>query len=305
MGFRPGQLRHLVVVAEEGQMTRAAARLGIAQPALSQSIAALESELGFQVFERRPRGVKLTPAGEAFIEKAARAVQAEADAAETARWLGRSSEGTIEFGFVGTPPGLDSPRPLERFAQRNPGIDLRFRELAFPCPPTSSWLAEVDVAVCHAPPADPQIWARVLRSEPRAVLAAPRHPLAERSELAVEEILEETFLGLHPAIDPSWAGFWSLDDHRGGPPLRVTPDNAANPHEVVAALAVRSALTTAPESVAGPIMSHPSGVVAIPLRGADPVLITLVGHEDLRNHLVATLLEFIDLPAKDPVGWPT
>ena len=292
MPFKRNHLRYFVTVAEERQMTRAAAKLQIAQPALSHAIAGLESELGFQVFVRHARGVTLTAAGETFLEKAQQVIAAETDAAHASQSLARAAQGTIEFGFVGSPPGLDSPGPLEVFAETYPEIDVRYRELPFPSVPTSSWLSEVDVAVCHLPPADPDIWARALRREPRAVLAPKRHPLAQRPELTVAEVLDETFIGFHPSIEPAWAGFWSLDDHRGGSPRRVTADRAVSVQEILASLAVRRAITTVPASVARVIPNLLTGVVAIPLRDAEPSSIMLVAHKDRRNPLVASLLAF-------------
>jgi len=292
--FRRGQLHYFVTVAEAGQITLAAAKLHMAQPALSQAIGQLEAELGFRLFERHPRGVTLTSAGEAFFEKAQRAVLATADAIQTAQSLERAENGTIEFGFVGIPPGLDSPGPLEVFARAHPQIDICYRELPFPSMPTMSWLADVDVAVCHRPPVDPSVWARTLRCEPRVVLASARHALAQRSSLTVAEAIDETFIGLHPSIEPEWAGFWSLDDHRGGPPRHVTVDRACNPQEVLASLAVRSAITTVPASVAALTAKILPGVAAIPLRDAEPAAITLVGHEDQRNRLVQALIAFAE-----------
>jgi len=227
MPFRRGQLRYFVTVAEEGQITSAAARLQIAQSALSQAITRLESDLGIALLERRPRGVTLTAAGERFLHKAQAAVAAETDAARTARSLARVAEGTIEFGFVGSPPGLDSPVALEAFAAAHPSIDIRYRELPFPLMPTTSWLSDVDVAVCHLPPADDGVWVQALRREPRIVLAPKRHPLARRDELALSDAIDQTFIGFHPSIEPTWAGFWSLDDHRGSR-ARMTVDRAAS-----------------------------------------------------------------------------
>jgi DNA-binding transcriptional LysR family regulator len=292
VAFRQGHLLYFVTVVEEGQMTRAARKLDLAQPALSQAIAQLESEVGVQLLERHPRGVALTPAGEQFYEHARLAVDAAAEAEQTVSWLARGAEGSIEFGFVGSPPTVDSPSQLEAFAEAYPDIDIHYRELPFPPTSTSSWLASVDVAVCHLPPEDPQVWRLTLRSEPRVVLAPRRHPIAARRELALAEVLDETFVGLHPSIDPAWAGFWSLDDHRGGPPAHTTDDGAANPHEVLAALASRRAITTVPATVAGLIINLLTGVVAIPLHGAGPCTIALVGHRDRRNPLVASLLAF-------------
>lgn len=133
---------------------------------------------------------------------------------------------------------------------------------------------------------------RVLRSEPRVVLVSRRHSLAQRRELSVAEVLDETFVGFHQSVDSAWAGFWNLDDHRGGRAQRLTADRAANPHEVLAALAVRDAITTVPATVARMVPDFLTGVVAIPLRDADPATIMLVGHEDRANPLVEALLQF-------------
>lgn len=293
MSFRRGQLEYFVAVAQEGQMTRAARRLRIAQPALSQAIAQLESELGLKLLERHARGVSLTPAGSAVYEKALAAVGAEEDAATTARWLSRAEQGTIAFGFVGAPPSLDSRLELEGFAQAHPEIDIRYRELPFPPRDTSLWLADVDIAVSHEPPAHEGVWCRILRREPRLVLASTGHPLASRAELSVAEVIDETYVGFGEQVDPGWAGFWSLDDHRGGPPARSTPDGACSPQEVIAALAARpSAVTLVPSAAAGVLAQVLVDVVAIPLRDAAPARIAMVGHRARRNPLVESLLDY-------------
>jgi DNA-binding transcriptional LysR family regulator len=293
MSFTQVQLRYFVAVARELQITRAARKLNVAQPALSQAIAQLEAELGVQLLERHVRGVTLTPAGEVFYKKALAAVAAVSEAEQTAQSLARARDGTIELGFLGVAPGLDSPGSLQEFAELHPNIEIRFRELPFPFLPMELWMSEVDVAVCHAPPADSGVWKQKLREEPRCVLAPRRHRLASRGELTVAEVIDEIFIGLHPQIEPGWAGFWSLDSHRGGPPRMVTGDRAANPQEVLAALAVRDAITTVPCSVAKVIPNVPAGgIVAIPLADAEPAVIELVGYEDRQNPLISAILAF-------------
>jgi DNA-binding transcriptional LysR family regulator len=292
MNFKRGQLLYFVTVADAGQITRAARRLHLAQPALSRAISQLESDLGFKLLERHARGVTLTPAGEVFLVKARAAVSAWSDALATAQSMARVRRGTIEFGFVGVPPGLDSPALMETFAQDYPEIDVCYRELAFPSDRASSWLADVDLAVCHRPPTDPGVWVYPLRREPRVLLTSSRHRLARSRELNVADVLDETFIGFDPSVDPAWAGFWSLNDHRGESPRRLTTDRAANPHEVLAALMVRDAITTVPGAVADLVPEFLAGVVTIPLRGAGPATIAMVGHEDRANPLVARLLDF-------------
>jgi DNA-binding transcriptional LysR family regulator len=292
MPFSRGQLLYFVTVADEGQMTRAARRLHLAQPALSQAIAKLEAELGVQLLDRHPRGVTLTPAGEAFLVKARTTLSAWSEAILTAQSFAQSGKGTIEFGFVGSPPGLDSPEVLEAFARTHPKIDVRYRELGFPTSETAAWLKDVDVGVCHEPPPDPGVWMQTLRHEPRVVLAPARHPFAQRERLTVAETLDQTFVGFHASIDPDWAGFWSLDDYRGGPPRHMTADRVANPQEVLAALSMRRAITAVPASVGRVLMNVVPNVVPIPLEDVTPARIVLAGHEERGNPFVAALVTY-------------
>src|SRR5271168_4002511 len=143
MTFKRGQLQYFVTVAEEGQITRAARRLQIAQSALSQAISQLESELGLELLERHPRGVTLTLAGEAFLPKARAAVDTEQAAALIARSLARVARDNIDVGFVGPPPMLSAPELIDEFTAKRPEAELRFCDLPFPSGSTFAWLGDV------------------------------------------------------------------------------------------------------------------------------------------------------------------
>jgi DNA-binding transcriptional LysR family regulator len=282
-------LRYFVAVADDGQMTRAAERLHIAQPALSQAIAQLESELGVQLLERRSSGIGLTPSGAAFLEKARPALAAAEDTALTARSLARAAEGAVEFGFLGAPPPMHSPELVDEFMRRNPMAELRFTELQFPSGSAESWLGAVDVTLANMPPSGPEIWIQPLREEPRVIIAPRDHPLAGRESVAVEEALDQEFLGRHPLVDPRWAGFWSLDDHRGGPPALTTADRPANTQELFALISAGRGMTTVPACHAAVVAAVLPGVVAIPLTDADPVVFSLAGRADRSSALVESL----------------
>jgi DNA-binding transcriptional LysR family regulator len=292
MPFRRGQLEYFVAVAEQGQMTSAARRLGIAQPALSQSIAQLEADLGLKLLDRHPRGVTLTAAGEAFYAKARVAVAASVEADSAARSLVRGHQGAIDFGFLGAPPSLAGRLEMDAFALAYPDVVVRYRELTFPTRDPASWLADVDVAACHRPPQNGAVWTRPLRYERRVALMPATHALAHKRVLNVEEVIDETFVRFDDAVDPGWAGFWSLDDHRGGPPARVSGDRVCNPQEVLAALGAGTAITLVPEAAALVLGSVIEGIVAVPVRDAARGEISLVGHVDRRNPLMECLLEF-------------
>src|SRR6202007_510373 len=210
------QLRYFVTVAEEGQMTRAAAKLHLAQPALSQAVSQLEARLGVELFERHARGVTLTAAGEAYLTKAGVVLAALADAELTAQAAARAASRTVEWGFTASPPMVEAPQLFGAFTASCPDASVSFRELSFPRESTATWLSQVDVALCYSPTPHPDVDPQPLRDEPRVALVASRHPLARRRELAVADVLDETFCGTDPTLEPVRGGFWRLDYHRGG-----------------------------------------------------------------------------------------
>ncbi len=269
------RLIYFVRTAEAGQISRAAASLHMAQPALSSAILKLERTIGVELFLRHPRGVSLTPAGARLYEKAKAAVHAEEDALATAQALARSDRSTIEVGFLGALPQLIAPGVLERFAQLRPGAGVTFRELRFPTAEMEDWISRVDVALCFSPAAHPEVRMHVIREEPRCVLMHAAHPLAGRRELRVEDVLEEKFCGLHPSVDPGWAGFWSLDDERGGPAPHVTGDGVTSYMEMVAAVASTRSICVVPMVVARSIAGQAGPLVATALSDAAPVTCAL------------------------------
>jgi DNA-binding transcriptional LysR family regulator len=287
----PRDLHYFVAVAEAGQISRAAKRLYIAQPALSQAISRLERRLGLELLHRHPRGVTLTPAGRIIFEKATVAVKAGAEALATARSLSRGQGGVLELGFLSSPPPLLAPGPLEVFRAGNPGARVCFRELGFPVAPITDWLSEVDLALCYACTPRDGVEVMSLWIEPRAVLLHSGHRLAGRGELLVSEVLDETFYGNHPATDPAWARIWSLDDHRGEPPLHVTEDTPANALEMVAAITAGHAVTAVPNSVAETIASVAPSLSAQRLSDAAPVTCGLVWRAEPTNPLTAAFVD--------------
>src|ERR1700752_5247479 len=122
-------LRYFVAVAEEGHVTRAAERLGMQQPPLSQQIQALERQLAVHCFRRKPRGVDLTDAGRALLDDA-RAILAHVDHAfATTRRTARGEQGRIAIGFTSSAPFHPFvPRVIRAFREAYPLIALSLDE---------------------------------------------------------------------------------------------------------------------------------------------------------------------------------
>ena len=146
------QLRYFVAVAEELHFRRAAARLHISQPPLSQQIAALEAELGVRLLERTRRRVELTAAGEAFLRDA-RATLAELDAAvSTARGdRGRAGRACCASSFVGSALLSIVPAAVQRFRRSRPGVEIELRERSTAEQLRALSTGVVDVALVRPP----------------------------------------------------------------------------------------------------------------------------------------------------------
>ncbi len=232
-------------------MTRAARRLQLAQPALSQAIARLEAQVGVKLLERNPRGVTLTSAGQAFLEKARGALDAVDAAQATARSLARTEAGRLVIGFLSLTPPMLAAELFDRFGEANPELELVWRELGYPKLDVKEWLADADAALAWVAPTGPGLASLPLRTSALVVAVGERHPLAARTELTIAEVIDETFPGVASWCDPGWLGFWGLDRYRGGP-ARRTSDAADTPQEVASIVASGRAITTVPEIVALP-----------------------------------------------------
>src|SRR5689334_17478531 len=145
-------LRYLLAVAEEGHVTRAAERLGIRQPPLSQQIRALERELDVQLFRRKPRGMELTPAGPAFVAEA-RAILARLDhAAEAARRTGHGEMGRIGLGFTSSASFHPLvPRAVRVFREARPLVALALEESGTSELAESLLAGRIDAAFVRSP----------------------------------------------------------------------------------------------------------------------------------------------------------
>src|SRR5580692_10456070 len=122
-------LRYFLAVAESLHFSKAAAQLGMAQPPLSQQIRSLERIIGYPLFDRTTRGVRLTKVGEYFREHARNTVTKMQDDVEIARRLGSGQEGVLTVGFSGSVMLTTLPKAIERYRRLYPKVELRLREL--------------------------------------------------------------------------------------------------------------------------------------------------------------------------------
>jgi DNA-binding transcriptional LysR family regulator len=208
-------LRYFIAVAEEGHITRAAERLGMQQPPLSQQIRALERELDVQLLRRKPRGVELTEAGRALLADA-RAILAHIDHAfATTRRTARGEQGRIAVGFTSSAPFHPFvPRVIRAFRESFPLITLTLEESG-----TTELIEDlrherVDAAFIRTPVTDPLgLTVNPLLEEAMLVALPSAHSLAsgdaaDGKALTLAALAAETFIvyrrrsgpGLYDAI---------------------------------------------------------------------------------------------------------
>jgi DNA-binding transcriptional LysR family regulator len=196
------QLGYFVAVAEERNFTRAAQRIPIAQPAISQQIRRLEAELGDRLFVRDRRGIGLTAAGEALLPHA-RAMLADAEhAREAVAALSGLLTGRLAFGFVLPLPDRRLARLLGAFHRRYPGIELRLIEDETDPLLTALATGQLDVALIglgryDRPP--PDLDSVLVAREPIVVAVHPRHPLAGHGAISLHALRDEPMIAFTSA----------------------------------------------------------------------------------------------------------
>ncbi|MFI8789030.1 LysR family transcriptional regulator [Streptomyces sp. NPDC055105] len=193
------QLRYFLALTEECHFGRAAARLHVAQPALSQQIKQLERELGIPLFNRSTRRVEPTEAGRQLTGYARALVAEEERARVHMRELATGHAGRVCVGFIGTATYDVLPQVARTVRAQLPGVTMDLRgELLTPELVEGLKSGTYDLAVVRGAVADTDLRITPLRSEPLVAVLPSHHPLAGRPRVALEALADEPFV-IHPS----------------------------------------------------------------------------------------------------------
>jgi DNA-binding transcriptional LysR family regulator len=187
-------LRYFVAVAEELHFGRAAERLHIAQPPLSQQIRQLEAEVGVALFERTSRRVRLTEAGQVFLEEVRPLLDGVGRAAERARRAGRGEVGWLSVGFVASAGYGVLPDILRRFHERYPEVELSLIELHGGEQGAALRDGRIHVGFTRVPAAEEGIVQEVVVEEPLLAALPSAHRLATRLAVRLDDLAGEPFI---------------------------------------------------------------------------------------------------------------
>ena len=200
-------LRYFVAVAEELHFQRAAVRLGIAQPPLSQQIRQLEQELDVELFARGGRRVDLTEAGRVYLEEARDVLQRVARAGVAARRAARGEIGSLAVGVVPSATYGLMPRVFRTFRARNPEVALAVAVMSSGVQVAAIRAGQLQLGFARPPFGDETLLAETVSEEPVIIALPDGHPLAERPALRLLSLVQEPFVLFPRERRPGWYDF--------------------------------------------------------------------------------------------------
>ncbi|GAA3208186.1 LysR family transcriptional regulator [Dactylosporangium siamense] len=260
-------LRYFLAVADEANLTRAAERLFVSQPALSKQIKQLETQLGVRLFTRSHDGMALTDAGRALAARAPAALAACDNALRETKATARRVDHVLRVGFLANAANEATQEIVARFTRIRPDWHVTMRQASWSDPTAGLADGDVDAALLRLPfPGSSGFRVRVLITEPRWVALPAAHPLAVHDEIPFEDLWGEPFVAA-PAGTGPWRDYWLAAGERDGRPPRIGAVTD-QPDDWLQAIANGDGVALAPASAAR-FYARP-GVTYRPVRGVSP-----------------------------------
>jgi DNA-binding transcriptional LysR family regulator len=274
-------VEYFLVVAEELHFSRAAARLHIAQPSLSQQIRRLEEQLGVKLLDRTSRYVALTPAGEALVLEGRRVMQHSERLIQTVRAAGCEH---LTIGFYGSAAATLLPEVLTKFSERHALVQVSLRELLLG-DVDAILNGEVDVAFTRLRPDQANLEIEIIARERRLLALPCDHPLAGRNSVSFSDLHGESFI-TNPAVPASGPpANWLLEQQGHGLPGNVAAQ-ASSIQEILTLVASGRGICLVPAPVAREYQRD--GVAYVDVDDAEPALVSLAWRrEDARPTLAS------------------
>ena len=281
-------LRYFVAVAEELHFGRAAERLHMAQPPLSQQIKQLEALLGVTLFERTTRRVELTPAGTLMLDRA-RAILVDLEKlASDVRLVGEGASGVIRIGVVGSAAYWMMPRIVSVARAEMPGLRIHVTgELLTPALVSALERGTIDVAVLRPPVASDELEVKIIDRDEVIVALPATHPLAGREQVTLADLAGTPFIAFQRGS--TMRAIAEEAARRSGFALRIMQE-ASETSTLLACVAAGLGVGFVPKS-SSLLSLH--GVVFVPLDGSLDVELALAWRSE--EHSSPVIQRFVGL----------
>lgn len=262
-------LRYFAAVAEEGNLTRAAERLFVSQPALTKQIRQLENQLGARLFTRSRAGMGLTAAGQALADRVPAVLAGVDEALHEAKSADRRSARVLRIGFLAGAANEATQQIIAAFTGRRPGWRVEMRAAPWTDPTAGLASGDVDAALLRLPfPGQDKLRTETLFTEPRWVALPASHPLAVRDVIDFRDLWDEPFVAA-PAETGWWRDWWLGAGEREGHPVRIgAVTETGQPDDWLTSIANGHGVALAPESGAR-YYARP-GITYRPVTGVSP-----------------------------------
>jgi DNA-binding transcriptional LysR family regulator len=279
-------VRYLVAVVDEGHFGRAAQRLYISAPALSQQVRKLERALGVALIDRSAHPLRPTPAGERFLAEAREALAAADRAVATVSAHRREQITTLRIGFMTASAGPRIRQIVDEVRHEVPGVFVQLVELSWPQQASAVRDGVVDASLVRPPVKDTTgLRFDVVQLENRVVALPVTHSLAAREAVTIDDLDGEPHVA-GDEVDPAWVRWWACDPRPSGVPVRYGP-SVRTMDELLEVVAARQAIAITggfvPESY-----RHPE-VTFVPLVDVEPCPLSLCTRAADSSSLVASL----------------
>jgi DNA-binding transcriptional LysR family regulator len=292
------ELRHLkyfVAVAEELHFGRAAQRLHIAQPPLSQQIMNLEEELGLKLFDRKKRGIQMTDAGVYFLKEAQQVLAHVEQAAATARRVYRGESGRLVVGFVGSVVYTFLPAGLRSFRVQFPDVELVLHELNTAEQIKALHAKRIDVGFLYLGSPDRALASKLIVQAPLMVVLPKKHPLAGRASIHFKELAQEPFIANTRSTEPIVRDAFISMCHTAGFSPKITQE-AGQVQTVLGLVASGLGVCLLPDFIKN--IKRPD-VVYVPLAGSPlTVRLAVMWRNDTSSNLVKSFVKEIESSAQ-------
>ncbi len=295
MTIETRQLRYFIAVAEEKHFGRAAEKLRMAQPPLSQQIKQLETSVSATLLNRSTRSVELTPAGELLLERGRRIIDELDSISATIKRFGQGLEGILRIAFTGTSTYGIMPRVVRRTSEAFPGLSLEVSgENLTPSMVAGLEANRFDIALLRPPFSSSHIEHTVVMSE-RLVAAVPAgSSLTQRSEIFMSDLVDEEFVGypVNSSVSQAVSAAWLKREVQP-----ITTQTVSETSTLLSLVAAGVGVALVPESATS---IQIGGTHFITVRDAPSVELAIAWRKNDTSPAVRNFLPFLEDLVRNP-----